>query len=57
MVKRQKVNRLRDEQILELSAKYYDNLTIINVLRGLIETADNMYGEGREIDVTKERAS
>lgn len=38
-------DRLRAEQILELSDKYYDK-SIKSTLKDLVETADNMNGKG-----------
>lgn len=40
-------DRLRAEQILELSDKYYDK-SIKSTLKDLVETADNMNGKGRD---------
>lgn len=48
-------DRLRDGQILELSDKYYDNLTIINILKNLVETVHNMHGKGKVMGITKKR--
>lgn len=53
--KKMSIDRLRDGQILELPNKCRENIIIINILKQLVVTVDNMHEKDIEMRITKKR--
>lgn len=49
------IDRLRDGQILELPNKCHENIIIINILKQLVVTVDNMHEKDIEMRIMKKR--
>lgn len=49
------IDRLRDGQILELPNKCRENIIIINILKQLVVTVDNMHEKDIEMRIMKKR--